>query len=226
MTEFTEKNQWSLIEKYFKNGENGKISQFLRDNGCDFGDNIKFYTAVLDKYNKVKEYSEEDRHFIICEGKNTGKNLLQKKFNHLIPSKLAQPKPDYTKLEQPKPEHTKIEQPKPEQPKPEQPKPEQPKPEQPKHEQPKHEQPKPEQPKPEQPKPEQPKPEQPKHEIVNNIETVSLKSPIQIKPKTFLEILASMNKEQRLCFFQILEDVSESNLPKLLRLLEYSERIK
>ena len=206
MTEFTEKNQWSLIEKYFKNGENGKISQFLRDNGCDFGDNIKFYTAVLDKYNKVKEYSEEDRHFIICEGKNTGKNLLQKKFNHLIPSKLAQPKPDYTKLEQPKPEHTKIEQPKPEQPK---------------HEQPKHEQPKPEQ-----PKPEQPKPEQPKHEIVNNIETVSLKSPIQIKPKTFLEILASMNKEQRLCFFQILEDVSESNLPKLLRLLEYSERIK
>ena len=166
MTEFTEKNQWSLIEKYFKNGENGKISQFLRDNGCDFGDNIKFYTAVLDKYNKVKEYSEEDRHFIICEGKNTGKNLLQKKFNHLIPSKLAQPKP------------------------------------------------------------EQPKPEQPKHEIVNNIETVSLKPPIQIKPKTFLEILASMNKEQRLCFFQILEDVSESNLPKLLRLLEYSERIK
>jgi hypothetical protein len=200
MTEFTEKNQWSLIEKYFQKGESGKISQFMRDNGCDFGDNIKFYTAVLDKYNKVKEYSEEDRQFIISEGKNTGKNLLQKKFNHLIPSKLAQPKP---------------EQPKPEQPKPEQPKPEQPKPEQPK----------PEQPKPEQPKPEQPKPEQPKPEIVNNIETAS-KLPIQIKPKSFLEILASMNKEQRLCFFQILEDVSEPNLPKLLRLLEYSERIK
>jgi hypothetical protein len=185
MTEFTEKNQWSLIEKYFQKGESGKISQFMRDNGCDFGDNIKFYTAVLDKYNKVKEYSEEDRQFIISEGKNTGKNLLQKKFNHLIPSKLAQPKP-----EQPKPE-----------------------------------QPKPEQPKPEQPKPEQPKPEQPKPEIVNNIETAS-KLPIQIKPKSFLEILASMNKEQRLCFFQILEDVSEPNLPKLLRLLEYSERIK
>jgi hypothetical protein len=157
MTDFSEKNQWTLIDKYISDGENGKISQFLRQNNYNFGEEIKHYSAVLEKYNKVKKFSAEDQKFIIEEGKRSGKNLLQKKYSHLIPSNIMPP----------------------------------------------------------------PKQSEPR-EIINE-----LRSPVDSKPKSkaksFLEILASMNKEQKQCFFQIMDDVSENNLPKLLRLIEYSE---
>lgn len=176
MTDFSEKNQWTLIGKYILEGEIGKISQFLRTNNYDFGDEIKHYSAVLEKYNKVKKFSPEDQKFIIEEGQRSGKNLLQKKHNHLIPSNITLPPPT-------KPVLAQIPEPR---------------------------------------------------EIINEIrpketkqteETKETKQRNEIakKPKAFLEILASMSREQKLCFFQIMEDVSESNLPKLLRLIEYSE---
>ena len=173
MTDFSEKNQWTLIGKYIAEGEIGKISQFLRTNNYDFGDEIKHYSAVLEKYNKVKKFSQEDQKFIIDEGQRSGKNLLQKKHSHLIPSNITLPPPT-------KPVFAQI-------------------------------------------------PEA--REIINELrpkqtqqtEETKQRNEITKKPKSFLEILASMSRDQKQCFFQIMEDVSESNLPKLLRLIEYSE---
>lgn len=169
MTDFSEKNQWTLIDKYIGEGENGKISQFLRTNNFNFGDETKHYSAVLEKYNKVKKFSPEDQKFIIDEGKRSGKNLLQKKYSHLIPSNITLPPPK-------KPVVAQIPEPR---------------------------------------------------EIINELrlkETEQTKqNEIIRKPKSFLEILASMSKEQKQSFFQIMEDISESNLPKLLRLIEYSD---
>lgn len=174
MTDFSEKNQWTLIAKYIAEGEIGKISQFLRSNNYDFGDETKHYSAVLEKYNKVKKFSPEDQKFIIEEGKRSGKNLLQKKHSHLIPSNITLPPKQFV---------TQIPEPR---------------------------------------------------EIINEIRPKETEKTEQTKetkqtnenakkPKAFLEILASMSREQKQCFFQIMEDVSESNLPKLLRLIEYSE---
>jgi ribosome-binding ATPase YchF (GTP1/OBG family) len=162
MTDFSEKNQWALIDKYFAAGENGKISQFLRDNNYNFGDEIKHYSAVLEKYNKVKKFSQEDQKFIIEEGKRSGKNLLQKKFSHLIPSNIMLP---------PVEKQTEL------------------------------------------------------RELINELRPAPEKKVVP-KTRSFLEILATMTKEEKNSFFQIMEDVSESNLPKLLRLVEYSDKTR
>jgi len=179
MTDFSEKNQWTLIGKYIAEGEKGKISQFLRSNNYDFGEETKHYSAVLEKYNKVKKFSPEDLKFIIDEGKRSGKNLLQKKHSHLIPSNITLPpptKPVIAQIPEPREIINEI------------------------------------------------RPKETKEtQKTEQTEQTKQRNEITKKPISFLEILASMSTVQKQCFFQIMEDISESNLPKLLRLIEYSE---
>jgi hypothetical protein len=143
MSDFSEKNQWSLIDKYFQTEMTTKMSQFLRENNYDYGKETKYYTIILEKFNKVKTYSKEERTYIISEGKKTGINLLLKKNSHLLDKK-------------------------------------------------------------------------------NTFEVSSVVEQKK-KPKSFLEILASMNKVQKECFFEIMKDVSETNLPKLIKLIEFAD---
>lgn len=90
----SEKNQWRLVELRYGRDHEGTLSQFLLNNNfpndSDIPDVGKYKTAFRNKLDGVKNLPEYQRNFIIQEGQKSGKNLLLKKYRHLIPEASLQ----------------------------------------------------------------------------------------------------------------------------------------
>ena len=89
----SEKRQWTLIDTWISSGQNGYLTQFLKDHNFPHKDNIpvvgKYKTKFRTKLDGLKTLTAREKYYVIKEGIESGRNLLLIKFHPVLEHLLA-----------------------------------------------------------------------------------------------------------------------------------------
>ena len=95
--DISEKRQWTLIGMWISSGQNGYLTQFLKDNNFPHESSVpvvgKYKAAFRAKLDGLKTLTAGEGPYVIKEGIESGRNLLHKKYRSILENLLAADRP-------------------------------------------------------------------------------------------------------------------------------------